>query len=348
MAEVKSAQADRFVKSPDDKYSTFLIYGPDTGLVSERADQLAANAGVDLSDPFNVIRLDADAVAADRARLVDEANTIAMFGGKRLIRVSGTTRRNLVDSIKPVLAQPPDDCRIIIEAGELRRDAPLRKLVEKSAAAVAIPCYSDTAADLERLIRTDVRDAGLQIDDETCHLLASRLGADRRASRNEIEKLVLYCSERGRIDSAAVETLTGDAANLAVDQIIDAAMIGDIARFHSEFGRLTESGTPADMLVVMTLRHFQMLQQVRGRMAKQGANAQSVIGSMRPPIHFSRRNALQKGLVIWDAEMIERALNRLDQAALECRANAVLASSLAGTALLAITVEAAKHVRRSS
>ena len=348
MAEVKSGQADRFVRNPGDQYFLYLIYGPDTGLVSERADKLAASAGVDLTDPFAAIRMDADHVAADRSRLADEAHTIGMFGGRRLIRVSGATRRNLAEVVRPVLESPPVDCSIIIEAGELRRDAPLRKLVEKHRAAIAIPCYSDTQADLERMIRSDVREAGLEIDDDAVRLLAGRLGADRRASRNEIEKLILYASERDRIDCDAVEALTGDAASLAMDSVIDAACTGDLAAFHTEFGRLGESGSPPDMLVLMTLRHFQTLQLLRSRMEAPGGNPVSAIQSLRPPVHFSRRDSLQKSLSIWNAEMVERALARLDRAVLDCRANAALSSSLAGTALLALAVEAAKRMRRKN
>ena len=53
MAEIKSQQADSFVAKPDPAFRTFLFYGPDSGLVSERADTLCAGLGVDLSDPFS-------------------------------------------------------------------------------------------------------------------------------------------------------------------------------------------------------------------------------------------------------------------------------------------------------
>jgi len=37
------------------------------------------------------------------------------------------------------------DCRIVIEAGELRPESPLRKACERAKTAVAIGCYPDDA-----------------------------------------------------------------------------------------------------------------------------------------------------------------------------------------------------------
>ena len=81
MAQVKAHEVDRYLSKPDQKHRIFLIYGPDTGLVSERATLLAKASGADLADPFATIKMDADDAAADPARIADEAHTVSMFGG---------------------------------------------------------------------------------------------------------------------------------------------------------------------------------------------------------------------------------------------------------------------------
>ena len=107
MAELKASEVVRFLAKPDLSKSVFLVYGPDAGLVSETADKLADKSGVDLSDPFCTLRIDADVMASETSRLAEEAHTIAMFGGKRLIRISGSTRKDLVRAVQPVLDTPP-------------------------------------------------------------------------------------------------------------------------------------------------------------------------------------------------------------------------------------------------
>ncbi len=85
MSELKAGEVDRFLKNPDQSKTVYLAYGPDRGLVSERAESLAKSSGVDLSDGFSTIKLDANELAGDPVRLIDEAYTVAMFGGDRLI-----------------------------------------------------------------------------------------------------------------------------------------------------------------------------------------------------------------------------------------------------------------------
>ena len=86
---VKSHEADRFVTSPPKGLTVALVYGPDAGLVQERAETLLKSVVADLTDPFNVADLSEASVLADPARLADEAAAISMMGGRRVVRVRG-------------------------------------------------------------------------------------------------------------------------------------------------------------------------------------------------------------------------------------------------------------------
>src|SRR5271170_7918148 len=84
---VKSADADRYVARPPAGLVAALIYGPDQGLVRERAERLARTVVPDLSDPFRVTELDDAILGGDPARLADEAASLSMMGGRRVVRV---------------------------------------------------------------------------------------------------------------------------------------------------------------------------------------------------------------------------------------------------------------------
>jgi DNA polymerase III subunit delta len=349
MAQLKSHQADRFCQSPDASFALYLIYGPDTGLVSERANAIAAGLDVDLTDPFSHVRLDADTVAAERGRLADEANAISMFGGNRLLRISGSTRRNLADCIAPVVETQPENCWIIVEAGDLKRDAALRKLVEGSDAAMAIPCYPDNDRDLDRLIGEELGGHGLRIDDDARLLLRAQLGGDRMASRNELAKLALYCDGREQVTVADIRAVTGDSSLLDMSDVVDAAMTGDVAALERHLRRLFAQDAAPDMIVLSALRQFQTLQQLRSQMDRSGQPADQLVGGVRPQIHFSRKAAFSTALSRWQATALVQALRRLDAASFDCRANPALARSLASTALMAIAMQAgARPASRAS
>ncbi len=345
MAEAKAAQAAAMIERPDRSISVWLLYGPDAGMVSERADALSGKFGVDLKDPFSLIRMDADN-AAESGRLADEAGTIGMFGGARLIRVSGSTRRNLSDAVRPLLEKSPIDCWVIIEAGDLKRESALRRNVEKAAKAMAIPCYPDSSADIERLIKTEMQAAGLAIDADAVLALASNLGSDRRMSRNEISKLALYCEGQGKVTLADVQALIGDTSAIATDDLVDAAASGDAAALNEMLPRLSAAGVSGDMLLLSALRHFQALQLARHKMDANRAPAQVIIAGMRPPLHFSRKQAFERALGIWNASALAKALARLDASVFQARSNGGLGSAIAGRELLAIANEASRLRRQ--
>src|SRR5262249_16694085 len=179
MVALKSADIDRFAARPDPARPVVLVFGPDAGLVRERTQILIRASVDDPQDPFQLARLDGDEV--EPTRLVEEANTIPLFGGRRAVWVKAGAR-NLVPGVEALLASPPPGCRVVIEAGDLKRSAPLRVLCERARNAAALPCYLDKKEDLQRLIDEELRAAGLAIAPEARAALVPLLGGDRLAS----------------------------------------------------------------------------------------------------------------------------------------------------------------------
>src|ERR1041384_4784918 len=162
MVALRGRDVDAFLKAPDPARPIILLYGPDAGLVRERADALAASAVDDPADPFSLVRMDGDELAAEPSRLVEEAMTIPMFGGRRAIRVRAGSR-NFASGVDTLAEIPLQDCRIVIEAGDLRPESPLRKACERAKTAVAIGCYPDTERNLARLIDDEMKAADLRM-----------------------------------------------------------------------------------------------------------------------------------------------------------------------------------------
>lgn len=343
MASKKAHEVDRFIERPDAAFRVILLYGPDIGLVTERAQILAKNTGVDLKDPFSTIRLNADDVADDKSRLADEAFTIGMFGGERLIRVSGTTRRNLADAVKPVLENPPQDAWIIVEAGDLARTAGLRSAFEKSKSGIALPCYQDNDKAIEQIIKEEIMDHNLTIDRETISMLKPLLGGDRMASRNELRKLALYCNEQGSVTQNDIREIVGDASQLDTNDVIDAVATGNMNALQENLQRILSSGISPDMLLIFTLRHFQTLHEMRGKMEFDRIPASSLVKGARPPIHFARQNMVSNAITKWPIQNLAKAMKRLNKASFDARANPDLGAAIAGTNLLALTLEASRR-----
>ena len=173
MTAIKASDVDRFIAKPDPGQPIVLVFGPDAGLVRERVDALVRASVEDPNDPFAFVRIEGEELSANPSRLVEEAHTVPLFGGRRAVLVKAGSR-NIAGAVETVVAAPSDECRIIIEAGDLKKSSPLRALCEKAKVAAALPCYADNARDLERLIDEEMR-SGRNLDRARCPRGVARL-----------------------------------------------------------------------------------------------------------------------------------------------------------------------------
>ena len=120
MTALKAADVDAFVARPDAARPVVLIYGPDSGLVSERAKTIVRASVDNPDDPFSLVRIEGDDLSGNPLRLVEEANTIPLFGGRRAIWVKPTSR-NIASAVEALIAATSPDCRVVIEAGDLQK-----------------------------------------------------------------------------------------------------------------------------------------------------------------------------------------------------------------------------------
>lgn len=344
MVAVKAADAERVLSNPDPKAVVFLVYGPDAGLVAERAKRLANGAVEDPADPFQMVRIEGDDVASDPLRLLDEANTIGLFGGRRAIRVSATGR-NLASALTPLLATPPQDAIVVVEAGDLQRSSPLRTLCERSPVALAIPCYTDGAREIGGLVDSMLREHNLAIERDARAVLISLLGGDRAASRSEVEKLMLYARGSKEISLADVHAVVGDVSALAVDAAVDAAYGGDLPALDIAFTRLMHEGFDAGVLLGFVLRHGLTLARARNGIEANGGSPASAVEGMRS-LHFKRKAAVERHLRLWTGTDLTRVVREVGTATGNTRRNAALAPELAQKTLWSIALAARRAAAR--
>lgn len=344
MAILKGAEIDRFLAAPDARRPVVLIYGPDSGLVSERARAVAKATAADLDDPFSVIRIDGDSLTGTPGRLAEEAHTIGMFGGKRLVWVRAG-EKPIGPAVADVLRAPPSDSVVLIEAGDLKRTAPLRTEAERSPHAAVIACYPDNEGDLKRLVADEARAAGLSVDPEAATLLVSLLGGDRAASRGEIRKLCLYAHGTGRITVADVEAVAGETLQLGVSEIVDAAAGGFAPALERLLARAATADVPVAQVMTTMSRHLSMLHKAR-LAVESGQPAANALGGFQPPLHFSRKAAVERQLQLWTSDRLERFIVRTAEAAFDTRAKADLAQAITSRTLMAIALAAAAGRRR--
>lgn len=344
MSEIKSHEFDGFLQQGLGDRKLFVIYGPDRGLVSERATQIARKTGVTLEDPFSLIKLDGSDLQQAPSRLLDEVDTIGLFGGDKLVWLRTTgTEKTLVDSLVILSQKPPEGSFVIIEAGDLKKGTGVRKVGESARTVVSVACYADDARALSALIDQELGLENLRLSPAARQRLNETLGGDRIASRNELRKLSLYCRGMAMVEEEHVTEIIGDSSAISVDDAIDAVLKGDVDGLHRAVRKIVASKTAIFLVLQACLKQFQLLDVMRAEMDEKRHQPAQVVAAMGRHLHFRRKPLVETALKSWTLPAIRRELARIQSAIFQSRTRQSLEDSIAMQTLLAITLQSVRR-----
>jgi DNA polymerase-3 subunit delta len=332
MIAYKASAAASFMKAPKPECRAVLIYGPDAGLVAERASTLAQVFAKRGQGTTEIVRLDDRDLADDPARLEVEIRTAPMFASQSVVRLQAGARLD-VPGLKALLATPFSNF-LVVEAGNLRPDSGLRKLFEAHATAAALPCYSDERS-LSGMIDAELAEAGLSIDKDTRDYLMTRLGADQALSRSEVTKLALYAQGDGSVSTEDIEAIVGDAAETALENFVYATSGGDAKAALSELQRLAAAGTDRSAALSALGRHFTQLHRVAA--AAGGGDIEQSVRSLRPRLHFKREPIFLTHCKRWGANRLAQALPLIQETIRRTRRSPDLEGAFAERLVLTLT-----------
>ncbi len=332
--KLKPGEIEGFLRKPPAALRAALIFGPDQGLVHERAKALAATLVPDLDPTFNLVNLSAAQLGDDPARLNDEAAAMSLMGGRRVVTVSNAGDR-LGKLFAEFLSELPGDALVIVEAGELTGRSSLRSAFEAAPLAVAVPCYADDPHALAGVIRSMIQESGHKVDDDALAFLRDNLGSDRLVTRGEINKLLLYKGdEAGPITLQDAEACIGDSSVGNLDDAAFAAFGGDIAKLAEALAQSEMAGESPVAILRVTQKHAQRLHLGIARMNSGGGDPKFLAKSLG--VFWKREDAFVRQLKLWSPERLMRALEILTDAELNAKSTGIPADAVTGDALLRI------------
>jgi len=332
--KLPAARVEGFLQRPDPEIRTVLFYGPDAGLVRERAETLARAVCPDLRDPFRVAELSGSMLASDPARLADEAAQISLMGGRRVVRVreAGDTLATLFGRF---LTDLPGDALVVAEAGDLPGRSTLRRVFDEAAGAAAIGCYPDSARDLTAVIRETFAAHRIAAGRDVVEFLVEHLGGDRLLTRAELEKLALYAGDGGRVELDDARLSVSDTAALELDDAVMAAAEGDASRLERVLSRVLQEGESPVTVIRTLLRHLHRLHVLAARIDA-GASPHEVLRTARPPIFFKQEDSFRRQLGLWTEAQLRPQLDRLAKAELHMKTTGLPAEAICREAMLTV------------
>jgi DNA polymerase-3 subunit delta len=329
---------------PDRNLTAWLIYGPDRGLVRERANALTKALVDDPDDPFNVTKLTEDDLKADPASLADNMAALSMMGGDRLVRVqisNETGGAAIAEWLKDFEAgNAAAEAWLVVEAGDLKPAGKLRKTFEPAKTALAAPCYAETGRNLADFVDEALAAEGLKLDHEARARFLPLIEGDRGVARSEIDKLILYKGPKDvraegedAITLADIEASAAAGGEGALDRVVDAAMSGGVKDADGGWHRALAGGASGVGLVRAIQRRIDQIAEARIG----GPDAAMRLGA---PRFGPQADAFKRQTSLW----ADRALDQARQAAFDAeramKRGGAPAELIAGDLLLKLALRA--------
>jgi DNA polymerase-3 subunit delta len=307
--KIDAARVEAFLKNPG-AANVILIYGPDGGLVAERALALVKAVVGSTDDAFNYTELH------DVTRLLEEATAASLMGGRRVVRLRDAGE----SAVKPVeaLLKTKPEALVILEGGELTPKSKLRTLAEKSPDMACIACYAVDAARLPRALTERLRALGVAIDSEAAAWVGLNLAGEEGAIRQAVELLYLYAGESRRLSLADVQAALADGGESSMQDAIDATLTGDTAGTDRALALAFEAGESPVAVVRILLGELMRLRVLAAQISP-GESVSEAVAGMRPPVFFKRVPVVTKALGLWNVAALNQAITAALNAEAACK-----------------------------
>lgn len=332
--KLQTRQINDFLKSPDKSVRAILVYGPDQGLVKERAKILGLKVVPDLNDPFNAAHLTGELIEADASRFFDEVNAQSLMGGTRLIRVTDVDNKFAVHLKDWLKSNPSDGALVVIEGGALGPRDALRKHCEDAPNAAALPCYIPDERDMANFIRDQIKEQGKAIEGDAVSWLAAALKGDRATAKMEIEKLCIYAGSQNMITLRDAQASCGENGDQGLDDLVEATFGRDPLKAMATLNRLMDEGTDVIVIERTLQNHIRRLHQVKIDVDENDLPIEIAMKKLQPPVFFKQEDRFRSQVNKFSGAYLRRLLARLSEIEAETKRTGTPSKALISDALL--------------
>ncbi len=335
--KIPANRIEAFIAKECNALAGVLLYGPDAGLIAERAEDISKHIVTDIADPFRVVDIAPETLKEEPALLRDEIAAFTFGGGRKLIRIRGAGAGNseAFEALGELGDAQISASFVLVTAGELAPSSTLRKLFETLPRVAAVPCYVDDAYSLRPIAGKALKDYRLTAEEGVIETIIDYCQGDRMIVRSALEKLSLYMGKETHVTVAHVSACIGETTESSLEDLCYAVADGNRKEVERHYRKsLLQGGNPIGALRTLTY-YFLRLFTLSGA-KQQGSSYEAAIANLRPPVFFKQKPLLLRHAERWGGEqtLLPRALSLLYETELACKHTGVPAETLCNRALL--------------
>jgi len=257
--------------------SAYLILGDDHPKIETALKRLKGRIRELSGSDLNIEQFDATGDTALQA--ISAANTLAFFGGIRLVLVlqAHSWSRDEKTMVAQYLKSPAPDACLTLVAEKLPPGDVLRSAIQAHGEVLEYPAPKEGA-----LPQWVLREAGrlkLRLGLTEARYLVQRCGENQSILLRELEKLEIYM-DGGRAGVDDIRRLTLATTEAGIFDLLDSLAAGRGAAAFEAFEQLLAQGERHENLFYRILRHFQTLARVAA-MREEGMSREEIQAELK-------------------------------------------------------------------
>jgi len=298
------------------KYSSYLIYGQNKGLVREKSQIIIDSYK---SNETEIIRFENDELSSEPEKLINEFNTFSLTAENKVLHILNT-KDNLTEIIANTINNQDSTNLIVFESGELTPKSKLRKFFEKEKYLAVLACYFETDQDVRDLIETTFKKENIPISRDVNLLITSHLGKERHIIKNELEKIILYLKDKKEFKARDILKCLSQNEDFGFDDLNYNLCDGNVVKLDKIINQLYLEGINPVALLRSVGKYFQKILFVNQKIDS-GLNLNESIAQLKPPIFFLYINQFRNQVIKWKTTLCYKVIKRIMETEELCKSN---------------------------
>ena len=297
------------------EFAAALVFGTDNAGIQEAAKQIQKII-IPQQDTFSITLLTPADLKNTPNRVLEEANTPSLMGGRRLIWLKEATA-GCADIMAEFVEKRQTDAFLLMTTENLAKSAALRVESEASPDILVIACYPPEITDLSRLIQNFAKEASFDFSPDAVEYLIQNTENNTLILKNELNKIALWNKDKKHITLDLIQQLVG-MGTVNTDTLIQAVANRQAERVIFSLNALISQGENPVTLIRLVAKYFSAILKGVDKLDN-GENPVDVAKKILKPAQFRLEETVISQLHSWNKSLLLKAHHTLLNAEIQMK-----------------------------
>lgn len=280
------------------KENIILFYGENLGLKDDLKNKIK-----DSKKEASFLIYNQDDILKNEDLFFNEILNASLFEEKKIFFINEATDKilNVIENIRDKI----DNHEIFLFSEILEKKSKIRNYFEKDKKLAAVACYNDNEITIKKIIQERLK-GFTGLSSQNINTLIENCGLDRSKLKNELEKIIIFFSDK-KINDGNLDELLNIKENNNFNSLKDEAMNGNKIKTNKLLGD-TIFEKEKNILYINLINQRLMKLSALIEMTKL-TNIDKAINEIKPPIFWKDKPFYIAQIKKWNSQKIKNILN---------------------------------------